>query len=1487
VGLAAGAAIGGFSQGVVKYTMAYQGRIFGFLSRMIRAMADRAPEGALAEHRRSFGFRDAAVGAAVMLGLVATSVAGWWLYEEWRVGRIELSAEGEPLVVQVLAESSDTAFGEPFELASRAMLALPEGEYRLRVNGKGRLGRTYRFVVNRGERQAHTISLDEGRLLGGEPQPPDRFQKAERPSPIPFARITAARELEPGRSSSIEWSKDSLICRDGATGKVRWDTSHSKRPFATGRDPASWLPNVSIHSLHGKLLEPAADFDGDGKSDLVWYFRDAPALLALSGADGGILWNFLAQSDGSGGSSLGLANGNNRSRTWAGIAGRPFLADVDHDGKPDLLATIEFSESDEEHVRRLAAPGNASSSNQDTLEKRVLVAISGRSGTRLWSYPMDRSFTALPENRHTQLAMLVEAGQSKMIAFLDATQWIGLDPATGRVQARPIDLGFNPVRPLQHGDLDGDGEPEILALEAGSAGGSRTLHAFSIKARREIWAVDIGTGYDQREEDVPTWPRHFWDYPAPTGSPLLVDLDGDGRSEIVVPDRGPMLPRSNYRGVRLIDGATGKTRWVRPMRLETTGKDGVVYLVTAPDLDGDGTRDVVVVSRYDGRNPTGTWQVRRDDPERVFVDALSGKDGRALWWWSADLPFSRSTWIWAPLWWGRGPDGWPLLAVPLGGDPIEQVHDFPPDLDLAKGIVHVLEASTGRERHTVLDLARASVADLDADGLDDLWGEASGELRAFRGEAPELWRALGRFRPAGESASNVAEINSRGVDFDGDGCADTLIGELIAPGRRDREPTGSHTAVVRSGRDGHVIWKTGVDPRGSWFDPNSEDVYELSAAPVPTGDLDGDGTADVIAKKGPRRQYGTSGPDLPAGVELISGRTGARLWSASVMTAGSRLGGGVQCDWIEPRVVAPHGTPDLIVQHSGRKGFRMARISGRDGRTIWDVATATEPATGRGGDPLHAFADLDGDGWLDVAAVLPLYRNRGDTEHRLVVVSLRDGKLLWSQRVGFQFELALLGDLRVGDVDGDKRLDVVVFEAQGEGPSKQVAVRVIDGRDGSARWTWKAGLAQTLPNGWQSMTLGDFDGTGTQSVCVSYFTEKTPGSGRKIVILDQTGKARVQRDQGFSYRDAPRAADLNGDARDELLLLEGYGSDDRLRVWDRDLKDVWTWPALPKDVKRPRFEMVDDDFATKNLRARKIERILPASTGRSGRVIVTPAMAIDGASRRALWTGQAFLWTAAAEGIVDPYFAPSLLDPGDSTGQPHLITNGLGATVCRAAMPTEADGAIAAPRGQVWVAGKTAPDPRWVRPLPWSTRLAGFLGPSAFLVATALAFVNVVFPLLVLRLIVGRRRVFRMWALMVLPVAAAVPLLVYLWLSPWLTVGDEKWFATERRVFLVATLGGLPVVFYVVLVGVCLIRLQWRPIVALGGLTVVATLLVAAGWVWLDRKSMAALEQYGWEGWWLVFLPGAYASAVLSVFGRTILGAFRLIHRTHRGSRAV
>jgi hypothetical protein len=406
--------------------------------------------------------RDRLGTVAATLLVVLAAFAVWRFYLDWRLGRVELTTDGPPLTVQVLPETDDEPLDKPFDMAGRAVVSLPAGDYRLRVNARGRVGRTYRFAVNQGETQTHSLSLEEARLLGGEWNTPLGNQERPLDQAIPFTPSTDALELTPGRADFIEWTDKSLVRRDGVKGAVVWD---ALRPFTDTTSQSA--------------KRPATFVDGSG---------------------------------------------------------------------------------------------------------------------------------------------------SNLVAVVEGTRWLGLNPASGQPLGGPIDLDFIPVRPVQHADFDGDGESEVLALGPGATGKQQTLAVFSIKTGQALWTKTIGAPYQPLSDlaDPPDWP-------------LVIDLDGDGRREIVVPDAGPLLPVGGYRGVRMLDGASGRTRWVRPMRPDTKADDRLTHVIEAPDLDGDGTRDLVTISRFDGRQPSVSSQSNATEPERIYVDALSGNDGHRLWWWHADI----------------------------------------------------------------------------------------------------------------------------------------------------------------------------------------------------------------------------------------------------------------------------------------------------------------------------------------------------------------------------------------------------------------------------------------------------------------------------------------------------------------------------------------------------------------------------------------------------------------------------------------------------------------------------------------------------------------------------------------------------------------------------------------------------------------------------------------------------------------------------------
>ena len=49
-----------------------------------------------------------------------------------------------------------------------------------------------------------------------------------------------------------------------------------------------------------------------------------------------------------------------------------------------------------------------------------------------------------------------------------------------------------------------------------------------------------------------------------------------------MPDSGMLDATNGYRGVRLLDGPSGRPRWTRPMRPENVAVDGLIHILQAP-----------------------------------------------------------------------------------------------------------------------------------------------------------------------------------------------------------------------------------------------------------------------------------------------------------------------------------------------------------------------------------------------------------------------------------------------------------------------------------------------------------------------------------------------------------------------------------------------------------------------------------------------------------------------------------------------------------------------------------------------------------------------------------------------------------------------------------------------------------------------------------------------------------------------------------------
>ncbi len=1348
--------------------------------------------------------------------LIVGSFLGWRLYRDARLGRVLLSTDGPSLTAQVLSESGEEPIGEPFAVGTRTVAALPAARYRLRVEGPGVLSQTYYFAVGRGELGTYRLAAPENRLLGQEP--------------IPYAFASDALMLSPRKADFVEWKGLTLLRRDGASGKPIWDASRPVKPWEPEHDPVAWMRRLSYlgdETRPGTLVQPAPDLDGDGTADIIWTFRVTPSLLALSGKDGSMLWTYTAQSDGPGGP-------DRHGPAWpqsvehvprqGRVLGSPSLRDVDGDGVADLIAAFVQFEDGPPVLRPPGPNPNSATIESDEWAhrgRRVVAAVSGRSGRALWSHPIDRTTTTLLKHSFDRGAILIGGRGASKVAFAADAQWIGLDLSSGKPRGQPIDLGFVPVRPVQYVDLDGDGEPEVLALGPGPSPNQQTLVVFSSRTGRQTWSQTIRAQYESPLiNPPPNWP-------------VVSDLDGDGRPEIVVADSGPIGKGDDYRGVRLLEGASGAERWVRPLHPKgpifapfAMFQDGLAQVIDTPDIDGDGTRDLVAVSRFDGKHPFAA-----QEPLSLYADAISGKDGHSLWWWHSDVSvgfWGPSILIWPPFLWGRAEDGWPMLAVPLGGTKPTADGQSHPDPHREPPRVHFLSLADGRELHAIDGLSWPKPADLDGDGLADLWGSVDGRLQAYHGETPEVWRALGRCQKAG--------------DLDGDGIADVLSADLQIRPDIDEESRKTLTAVAHSGGDGRILWRSRLDFQGPWSEQfvEGEPGYTLSTFPLPGGDFDGDGTLDVIVTWSRAfNNYIRTPAALP--LEVLSGRSGRPLWPAVPLALGFEATGYSEITSSDLRACEPREPMDLIVRHqspfapptSARSVMssqqdRLARVSGRDGHVIWDVllmdrkgGTLTDVPT-----RTHEFGDFDGDGGLDVVVLLQT-DGLPEPGFEWCAVSLRDGKTLWSHAAPFHPKAYPV--VTVGDLDGDGRPEIVVRDQLFGNAQGQVAVTVLDGRDGRERWTWRGGgFSDAINPDPRDVCLAELEAKGARDVCVNV---RISDLRQRVVVLDATGRERAGRELKGVSASTLTPADLDGDGHDELLFQD----DDRLRAVRRNLQDLWTWPTRES-----------------------VREVIPAREGQPAVVVLGSMVGLDGATGRPRWAGHG---------------STVVLDPGNSRQPPRLLSESDDATVCRLALPTTPEGIYQQSHGTPSAHRFASDDPRWARPLPWGSP-NGPIWPGLLYQTGGLALINVVVPLAVLRL-ATRRRIWGMRLLLALPVVVAIPMAV------------SQMFRYLTPVQLSAsTLVGIPVLEYAGAALRSILDRRWKRLAVRVGLTALATVAIGIVWLWSDMRAMPATEHYTWSGWYLVAIPGAYLVGVLACIMWIARGGFRLMRGLARRAAA-
>lgn len=1053
------------------------------------------------KHRRSTVV--SAISAAVSLLVIVGAFLGWNAYQESLKGHLTLTTEGPALVAEVLNDRDELVIPS-FPVPTPQPAVLPAGSYRVRISGSGLLSETWQIDVERGQKHPYAVNLLD-RLLAK----PLEVLSRDPPALIELNGQThllvggeRGWRIVNGATSNPLWPgdlkmQDTPIAPTDPLTLVIWE---EWRNLLQGFSDLGGYTSPSTGQSPG-LAQPAVDLDGDGRHDLVFASRVSPSLLAISAKDGRALWWFRAAPGIPAEHDLVADPFDHQSSGEnGGVVGQPIMIDVD--GTPVVAAMFASLNG------RLQTKGGKVFST--TLAFRI-EAVSALTGKSLWRAPLN--FAGLPAYYAEALKFfptkpeVVQLDGRPTLLIHVQTMLVAFDLKTGK-EIWTYDLGSRPVEAPHLTDLDGDGQPEALFLyRKTKASEELTLRAVALKSRDTLWERPfLSPGYLQHDE---------WRLP---GAELatVADLDGDGKPEVMVPVRDDWGKNGkHWFGVEVFDGATGNPLWQQRLwnmgfgMSSGSGGGTPIRLLVGPDLDGDRHREIFVASLGSVMQPP------LEDIHYLQVDALSGKNGSVLWRWrqkdaTDSKPFEHPGRL---RWWQAGADGWPQLVVPVngaGGQPI----------------TYVLAADTGRMTHQLPEVSEPQVADINSDGIPDLFylagPQGSRRLTVFKGSPPVDWRRPGNWQTAG--------------DYDGDGIADF------------REwHTAETVLAARSGANGRILWQANIRPdTNSPADRRSMDV-----------DVDGDAAADIVLLEQISTERGNG-----TAVSAFSGKNGRRIWTAKDfgLQSGSTSssGGGPQMEYSYPmldqRDLDGDGRPEiLIAAHIDySNGITLAALSNKEGQLLWKIPIEKGAYTGSSLIDRHIWHDMDGDGVLDIALWAPksVDDNGLGTGLELRAYSGRDGKSLWTEGAQLTHEWFWWPRTAIADLDQDGIPEVVATTHDYKG---QHELAVLDGRNGQRKWNWTGQLGE-YTHSWPPL-LVDMDGNDQRMICLGVQEQATTGppfNSYNIVVFDPQSNIRQRIPLGsVGQAVAWTALDADGDGKEELL----YVSDAQLRSF------IFLWMA--------------------------------------------------------------------------------------------------------------------------------------------------------------------------------------------------------------------------------------------------------------------------------------------------------------------------------------
>jgi len=373
------------------------------------------------------------------------------------------------------------------------------------------------------------------------------------------------------------------------------------------------------------------------------------------------------------------------------------------------------------------------------------------------------------------------------------------------------------------------------------------------------------------------------------------------------------------------------------------------------------------------------------------------------------------------------------------------------------------------------------LGDVDGDGISDFvasaptrnaGGEQAGRVYVYSTRTGKLlWSVDGK--PGDQLGTGLESAG----DVDGDGVQDVIA-----------SATGSDTAYVYSGKDGHVLLTLHGEAKGDSFGNHASSV----------GDIDHDGHADVIVGAPANK----AGGEAAGRAYVYSGKDGHVLLTLSGEHAGDQFGSAVT-----GYTDAKHTF--LVVSAPTAGARRTGRVYVYDKLSEKPKFTFDADSTGNllGYMFLAVPGDVDGDGVPDVYASDWSNAARGPATGRVYVYSGRTGKALLTLTGETAGEGFGTTHAVAGDVNHDGHADLIVGSWQYAGAAISGGrAYLYSGKDGKLLRTYTSRIpGDTL--GFDAVGIGDVDGDGATDFLITSAWSSIHGfhSGRLFVISGAVG----------------------------------------------------------------------------------------------------------------------------------------------------------------------------------------------------------------------------------------------------------------------------------------------------------------------------------------------------------------------------------------------